>query len=82
MSGYKDILKHGWHPEKEGTTLKGQVRDRQSSEFLVSGLPNWANCSTGASIRRTDASSKAMASGHNGPLYSALASSAHEERRR
>ncbi|GAB1320725.1 hypothetical protein MFIFM68171_10935 [Madurella fahalii] len=26
MSGYKDILKHGWHPEKEGTTLKGQMK--------------------------------------------------------
>ncbi|KAK4248372.1 hypothetical protein C7999DRAFT_40382 [Corynascus novoguineensis] len=26
MSNYKDILKKGWHPEKEGTTLKGQVK--------------------------------------------------------
>ncbi|KAK0623611.1 hypothetical protein B0T14DRAFT_427367 [Immersiella caudata] len=28
MSGfnYKDVLKNGWHPEKEGTTLKGQVK--------------------------------------------------------
>ncbi|KAI1804398.1 hypothetical protein F4811DRAFT_520468 [Daldinia bambusicola] len=30
MSGWKDkgmgIVKHGWHPEKEGTSLKGQVK--------------------------------------------------------
>ncbi|KAK1751813.1 gmp synthase [Echria macrotheca] len=26
MSGYKDILKKGWHPEKEGTSLKGQMK--------------------------------------------------------
>lgn len=28
MSGvnYKDILKKGWHPEKEGTSLKGQIK--------------------------------------------------------
>jgi hypothetical protein len=27
MSGvnYKEILKKGWHPEKEGTTFKGQM---------------------------------------------------------
>jgi len=27
MSGvnYKDILKKGWHPEKEGTSLRGQI---------------------------------------------------------
>ena len=25
MSGYKDILKKGWHPEKEGSTLKGRM---------------------------------------------------------
>ncbi|KAI0841585.1 hypothetical protein F5Y06DRAFT_194248 [Hypoxylon sp. FL0890] len=26
MSDWKGIVKHGWHPEKEGTTLKGQVK--------------------------------------------------------
>ncbi|KAK4442249.1 hypothetical protein QBC34DRAFT_418978 [Podospora aff. communis PSN243] len=26
MSNYKDILKKGWHPEKEGTTFKGQMK--------------------------------------------------------
>ncbi|KAH8894934.1 hypothetical protein GQ53DRAFT_839320 [Thozetella sp. PMI_491] len=26
MSGYKDILKKGWHPEKEGSTFKGQMK--------------------------------------------------------
>jgi hypothetical protein len=25
MSKYKDIMKNGWHPEKSGTTFKGQV---------------------------------------------------------
>lgn len=25
MPDYKDILKHGWHPEKQGTSLKGQM---------------------------------------------------------
>lgn len=25
MSGFKDLVKNGWHPEKEGTTLKGQM---------------------------------------------------------
>lgn len=40
MSKYKDILKNGWHPEKEGTTLKGQV---------VSYLPPVA-CAVGPGI--------------------------------
>jgi hypothetical protein len=26
MSKYKDIMKNGWHPEKSGTTFKGQVK--------------------------------------------------------
>ncbi|RGP77867.1 gmp synthase [Fusarium longipes] len=26
MSKYKDIVKNGWHPEKSGTTFKGQVK--------------------------------------------------------
>ncbi|OTA66481.1 hypothetical protein K449DRAFT_462497 [Hypoxylon sp. EC38] len=26
MSDWKEIVKHGWHPEKEGTTLKDQVK--------------------------------------------------------
>ncbi|KAI1417652.1 hypothetical protein F5Y13DRAFT_151532 [Hypoxylon sp. FL1857] len=26
MSDWKEIVKHGWHPEKEGTSLKGQVK--------------------------------------------------------
>ncbi|KAM0300442.1 hypothetical protein HYE67_010361 [Fusarium culmorum] len=26
MSKYKDIMKNGWHPEKAGTSLKGQVK--------------------------------------------------------
>ncbi|KAI1143914.1 hypothetical protein F5Y05DRAFT_407312 [Hypoxylon sp. FL0543] len=26
MTDWKDIVKHGWHPEKEGTSLKGQVK--------------------------------------------------------
>lgn len=25
MTDWKGIVKHGWHPEKEGTSLKGQV---------------------------------------------------------
>ncbi|PHH68833.1 hypothetical protein CDD82_240 [Ophiocordyceps australis] len=36
MSAFKDIVKKGWHPEKEGTTLKSQVsslvgRNKQDS---------------------------------------------------
>lgn len=26
MTDWKGIVKHGWHPEKEGTSLKGQVK--------------------------------------------------------
>ncbi|KAI1335726.1 hypothetical protein F5Y15DRAFT_239247 [Xylariaceae sp. FL0016] len=26
MTDWKGIVKHGWHPEKEGSTLKGQVK--------------------------------------------------------
>ncbi|KAM3427378.1 hypothetical protein MY4824_009499, partial [Beauveria thailandica] len=25
MSKFGDFVKNGWHPEKQGTTLKGQV---------------------------------------------------------
>lgn len=25
MSKFGDVLKKGWHPEKQGTTFKGQV---------------------------------------------------------
>ena len=25
MSGLKDVVKRGWHPETEGTTFKSQV---------------------------------------------------------
>lgn len=25
MANFKDFVKNGWHPEKEGTTLRGQV---------------------------------------------------------
>lgn len=40
MSDWKGILKSGWHPEKEGTTLKGQVVSLSRSPHV--------SCDTGA----------------------------------
>lgn len=39
MSGYKDILKKGWHPEKPGTTIKGQmVSSREPVKLIQQSL--------------------------------------------
>lgn len=42
MPDYKEILKNGWHPERDGTSLKGQFvslpADTLSSKSGVPGI--------------------------------------------
>ncbi|KAI1655120.1 hypothetical protein F4813DRAFT_190399 [Daldinia decipiens] len=86
MSGWKDkgmgIVKNGWHPEKEGTSLKGQVKgligrgdkssSHSSSERSATPITSLRDPSSfGPPPKRTAVSGNATESGSQSPVSSA-----------